>query len=850
MSNLFSGILKRLQRKSRTLIGGSFRMIGTLIAKRQKSLSGSLRFLGALSWSVVEWSINIAGNLRFVASLKRFLRRSKTLTSSLRMSGKIYTLKESLYYGSELGLEGDGVTAHNLLSATHLDTLVASVVAGDVIIGNATPAWTKLAKGTDGQFLKLVSGLPAWATGGATTFLALTDTPASYSGQTLKVVRVNAGETALEFATITGSPGGSDTQVQFNDGGAFGGNVNLTFDKTTGRTFGGILKTLDLEILESSESPTLISSFIGSSQQVMNCGYILPGSIPLGSSILALTPSDGGGVMRWHKNPSSKGRVKAASTGNLTLFGEQTIDGISCVNGDRVLVKNQTYSPENGVWMVAAGDAWGRDIDMNSWDEIVSALVIAEQGTTQKDTAWLCTSDSGGTLGTTAINWAQFGAGGAGNPGGSDTQVQFNDGGVFGGDIALVWDKTNDRLTIRNSLTSNMPWTSTQPLPPLGFALGVGSSGSPVSTMKLVMGVEKWSNADIIGANIPDQTAQFTLEKSAGTAAGTALMGFGRSSSTNTGDIIGTAGFAYNHKTSGGGNIYGGWFAAIDYGQQGNYLIAAEFDVRPQIDRGHKTAVVAGLSVGCWVGGAGYPYSWAFGTGVETVGGQAHTGLMITQDSIVPTAAYVNEAVRIRGGSAVGTGYGGIILTDYLTYGLNMEGATIAGQAGIVLGASHYIFWASTPNTWLHRFGNDLYYCDGTTDTKLNGGGGGAPVDATYVTLSTNATLTNERVLTGTANQIIISDGGAGAAVTLSTPQNIHTGAGPTFDHLHITGGIAVGGEIHLPNVTAIYMNEKNAMYFNESTIVIGAGSTLSQLYIAGVAKFLSVDVNGFVKAA
>lgn len=40
---------------------------------------------------------------------------------------------------------------------------------------------------------------------GSSTFLGLTDTPASYSGQAGKYARVNTGETALEFATGTGS---------------------------------------------------------------------------------------------------------------------------------------------------------------------------------------------------------------------------------------------------------------------------------------------------------------------------------------------------------------------------------------------------------------------------------------------------------------------------------------------------------------------------------------------------------------------------------------------------------------------------------------------------------------------
>jgi hypothetical protein len=54
-------------------------------------------------------------------------------------------------------------TAHDLLSATHLDTLTASVVAGDLIFGNAAPLWARLGKGTDSQVLTMVAGFPAWA---------------------------------------------------------------------------------------------------------------------------------------------------------------------------------------------------------------------------------------------------------------------------------------------------------------------------------------------------------------------------------------------------------------------------------------------------------------------------------------------------------------------------------------------------------------------------------------------------------------------------------------------------------------------------------------------------------------
>ncbi len=46
-------------------------------------------------------------------------------------------------------------------------------------------------------------------------------------------------------------------------------------------------------------------------------------------------------------------------------------------------------------------------------------------------------------------------AGGSTSPGGSDTQVQFNDGGSFGGDAGLIFDKTSGTLTLDKGLVVN-----------------------------------------------------------------------------------------------------------------------------------------------------------------------------------------------------------------------------------------------------------------------------------------------------------------------------------------------------------------------------------------------------------
>lgn len=61
------------------------------------------------------------------------------------------------------------------------------------------------------------------------------------SGATLEV---KAGATVTGISG-SGSPGGEDTQVQFNDGGAFGGDAGLTFNKST--PFLGIIATTTID---------------------------------------------------------------------------------------------------------------------------------------------------------------------------------------------------------------------------------------------------------------------------------------------------------------------------------------------------------------------------------------------------------------------------------------------------------------------------------------------------------------------------------------------------------------------------------------------------------------------------
>jgi len=103
---------------------------------------------------------------------------------------------------------------------------------------------------------------------------------------------------------------------------------------------------------------------------------------------------------------SWKQPVACATLTNISLTGLQTIDGYTTLSSDRVIVKNQTTTADNGIYIASSG-AWTRSSDANTWNELVSAIAFVEYGS-QAGSAWFCTVTPGGTLGTTPVTWSQF----------------------------------------------------------------------------------------------------------------------------------------------------------------------------------------------------------------------------------------------------------------------------------------------------------------------------------------------------------------------------------------------------------------------------------------------------------
>ncbi|TGV15837.1 hypothetical protein EN816_00875 [Mesorhizobium sp. M8A.F.Ca.ET.173.01.1.1] len=101
-----------------------------------------------------------------------------------------------------------------------------------------------------------------------------------------------------------------------------------------------------------------------------------------------------------------KGPCRVATTADITLSGEQTIDGVAVVTDDRVLVKNQTTGADNGIYVADTG-SWRRAKDFSRSKDIKTGTMINVVSGTAGAGWWQVTTTGDITVGTTSIAFAQ-----------------------------------------------------------------------------------------------------------------------------------------------------------------------------------------------------------------------------------------------------------------------------------------------------------------------------------------------------------------------------------------------------------------------------------------------------------
>jgi hypothetical protein len=218
--------------------------------------------------------------------------------------------------------------------------------------------------------------------------------------------------------------------------------------------------------------------------------------------------------------------------------------------------------------------------------------------------------------GAGALSWA---AGGGGSPGGSDTQVQFNDGGAFGGDAGLTYNKTSNLLTITSgNITVPGAGAGSERFGAAAVASGAGSTaiGSAATTSTFTNSVAVGDTATVTA------NSGTTVGHGATSASGSVAVGSGALAAGNGAISIGnaaTTGSATQAIAIGNSSVSGGGIT-IGRGSSGNTGL--------QVIVGDSSIATGTQSIliGNSLADSGVPMTCQIGGFFKNVGGVAQIG--------------------------------------------------------------------------------------------------------------------------------------------------------------------------------------------------------------------------------
>ena len=262
-----------------------------------------------------------------------------------------------------------------------------------------------------------------------------------------------------------GNPGGANTQVQFNDSGTFGGDAGFVYDKNT-----NILTVSNLNVVDSftgnisfastagtvttNAQPNITSVgtlaslnvtntiaanlFAGSGANLTNLPAAnLVGSVPLAQAVTnAAQPNiTSVGVLT---SLTSSGNIAASGTlsgGNVSASGTVSTTNLTIL-GNATIANTFTANANSIVNFSVASD--------------VNLGTLANITITGGVNGYVLSTDGAGNL-----SWTAGGGGGNGTPGGSNTQIQYNDIGTFGGSPFFTFNEATTTVTVAGNLVAN-----------------------------------------------------------------------------------------------------------------------------------------------------------------------------------------------------------------------------------------------------------------------------------------------------------------------------------------------------------------------------------------------------------
>ena len=194
-----------------------------------------------------------------------------------------------------------------------------------------------------------------------------------------------------------------------------------------------------------------------------------------------------------------------AGTLSTSFANGQTVDGVTLVTGDRILIKDQATGSENGIYTVNSGGAPTRATDFDSNAEVTSgAFTFVEEGTVNGDGGFVLTTNDPITVGTTSLTFVQFS--GAGQiTAGTGLSKSGNTLNVNIGSDVQAYDAGLTSIAGLTTAANKMIYTSasdTYAVTDLTAAARTVLDDSTVSDMRTTLGVAIGSNVQAYDANL------------------------------------------------------------------------------------------------------------------------------------------------------------------------------------------------------------------------------------------------------------------------------------------------------------------------------------------------------------
>ena len=473
-------------------------------------------------------------------------------------------------------------------------------------------------------------------------------------------------------------------------------------------------------------------------------GATTPSSAAFTTATVSTAPVSGNDVVNktylefFATGISWKQPVVCGTTANITLSGLQTIDGVTTVAGDRVLVKSQTAPAQNGIYLASA-TAWSRAPDADTWDELISAICFVESGSTLAGSAWYCTIQPGGTLGVTAVTWSNFSVAATYTAGTGLTLTDYVFSITNTGVIAAAYGSASKTLTATVNAQGQLTVLAATDIAIANTQVsGLGTMSTQAASSVAITGGS--INGTTIGGSTAAAVTGTTITANTQfTGAGTGLTGTATSLS-----IGGNAATATSATTA--TNLAGGATGSVPY----------------QTASGTTTLLAAGTDGFVLKLAAGVP-TWAASTsgtvtsvsGTGTVSGISLSGTVTSTGNLTLGGTLDLSAPPAIGGTTANTITGTTITANTKFVGTNFDASGSGGGALRTSSSAAVLQWGA----------------GGGVNLTLDGAFNMNPANATISIAPTGTgTLTVNPATAGTMNNMAIggSTPAAGAFTTLS----------------------------------------------------------------------------------